>query len=70
LPSTPPAPAPVLHHEGLAQARRHAFGDDAADDVVAAAGGEGNDQADRPVRKPGRLGEGATARERERGGHQ
>ena len=36
--------AAILNHDGLTEACGHALGQDAPHDVVAAAGGEGNDQ--------------------------
>ena len=41
--------ATVVDHHGLAEGVRYAVADDAADDVGIAAGGEGHDQADRPL---------------------
>src|SRR5262249_4679077 len=42
--------AAILDDDALAEARTHALGDDTRDDVIAAAGGVGNDERDRMAR--------------------
>jgi hypothetical protein len=45
------ATAPVLDHDLLPQVGRHALGNDASQDVYAAAGRQRDNQLDRPRRK-------------------